>query len=501
VAVLPFRTVSDRGDDYLADGITDALITRLANLKGLRVVSYSRVRRFKGSALDAAEIGRQLGVDAVVEGTVRFVSGHMRFSVHAVDTKTADTTWADDRFEGTPAGLLRMERQLAEAVALRLRPRLTAGEQSRIRKSISRSVDAYDLVLRARSLIGERGSAADLRTASRMLERAIQLDPEFADAHGWLAFVQNATYGDSLGGPAILRSAISNANRALSIDPGSIVATHALVQISHHTGRAVEALLMARRALETHPEDLDATAGAALAYFRVGLIDRSLPLYQKALAAEPGNLEFRYQLARSYLYLGDYQEGINTLAPLPVSQAGMFGMLLYARAGQTEKGTEAVRTNLKRDPTDAPAAYFGGWVLSNSGDEKGAAEIWRAGAREAERELQEQENLHNRIWLGLLYARLGKREQALDQVNRALAPDPRHPWFLYFTARIHGLLDNRRQALDHLRAAIENGFLMLPYLELDLWPMMGFYKLRDDPEFLTLRADLARRVDALGAQY
>jgi adenylate cyclase len=285
VAVLPFRTVTGTGEDYLADGITDALITRLANLGGLRVVSYSRVRRFKSSSLDAPEIGRELGVEVVIEGTVRSVSGQMRFSVHAVDTDTADTIWADDRFEGTPAGLLRMERQLAEAVALRLRPRLTSSERSLIRKSVSRNVDAYDLVLRARSLIGERGTSADLRTASRMLEQAIRLDPEFADAHGWLAFVQNDMYGHNLGGPAILRSAISNANRALSIDPGSLVATHALVQISHHTGRAVEALLMARRALETQPEDPDATAGAALAYFRAGLIDCSVPLYAKALAA------------------------------------------------------------------------------------------------------------------------------------------------------------------------------------------------------------------------
>jgi tetratricopeptide (TPR) repeat protein len=144
---------------------------------------------------------------------------------------------------------------------------------------------------------------------------------------------------------------------------------------------------------------------------------------------------------------------------------------------------------------------LGGWVLSTSGSQRGAAEIWADAARRTERQLEQQENLHQRIWLGLLYAKLGRREQALDQVDRALAPDPRHPWFLYFTARIHGLLGNRRQALDHLDAAIENGFLMLPYLELDLWPMMGFYELRSDPELLALRDDLARRVDELRERY
>ncbi len=97
VAVLPFRTVSDSGEDYRADGITDALITKLTNLKALRVVSYSRIRQFRGSSVEGAEIGRKLGVDAVIEGTIRVVSGQMRVSVHAIDTRNAYTLWADDR--------------------------------------------------------------------------------------------------------------------------------------------------------------------------------------------------------------------------------------------------------------------------------------------------------------------------------------------------------------------------------------------------------------------
>ena len=84
---------------------------------------------------EAAEIGRQLGVDAVIEGTVRVASGRTRASVHAIDTRTADTLWAEDRFEAGAAGLLTMERQLAEAVALRFRGQLTATERGLIEKS------------------------------------------------------------------------------------------------------------------------------------------------------------------------------------------------------------------------------------------------------------------------------------------------------------------------------------------------------------------------------
>ena len=163
VAVLPFRTVSDSGDDYRADGITDAMITKLANLKGLRVVSYSRVRQFKGASVEAADIGRKLGVEAVIEGTMRIASGQIRLSVHGVDTKTADTLWAEDSFDTTPSGLLNIERQLVERVALRLRGPLTGTERGLIMKSGTRNVEAYDLVLRARAALRNPGTAARCR--------------------------------------------------------------------------------------------------------------------------------------------------------------------------------------------------------------------------------------------------------------------------------------------------------------------------------------------------
>ena len=137
VAVLPFRTVSDSGGDYLADGITEALITRLTNLKGLRVVSYSRVRRFKGSSEEAAEIGRQLGVEAVIDGTVRVISGRLRVSVHGVDTRSGYTIWAIDRLEAEPEKLLDIEGQLAEAAAQQDQRR-THGEGTRSGHEIAR---------------------------------------------------------------------------------------------------------------------------------------------------------------------------------------------------------------------------------------------------------------------------------------------------------------------------------------------------------------------------
>jgi DNA-binding winged helix-turn-helix (wHTH) protein/TolB-like protein len=492
VAVLPFRTVSDSGEDYLADGITEALITRLTNLKGLRVVSYSRVRRFKGSSEEATKIGRQLGVEAVIDGTVRVASGRLRVSVHGVDTKSGYTIWAIDRLEAKPEGLLDIEGQLAEAAAQRVRGQLTARERDLVTKSRATNAEAYDLVLRARG--------ADPETAAQMLQRAAQLDPGFADAYGWLALAELRTYNAGLGGQETLRKAISNANRALSKDPNATIAIRALAHISHATGREVEGLLMARRALESSPDDLDAIAAAAESYFRTGLYDRAIPLYEKALAGEPGSLEFRSQMARMYLYLGQQKNGIEVISPLSLSQAGIFGMLLYAETGQMAKAVEIARGQPSRPPYGF-AAYMSGNVLAAAGDRAGANEMWAKGVRSGGVLLSRNENPMTRVLDGMNHARLGRREQALRTIELSLATDPQHPVLLFFAAQTRALLGLRREALDTLKAAVENGFFNLPMIEYLTRPGMSFHILRDDPEFRPLRVDLARRIDELRARY
>ena len=494
VAVLPFEMVSDSGNDYLADGMTEALITRLTNVKGLRVVSYSRVRRFKGSSEEAAESGRRLGVEAVIEGSVRLASGRVRLSVHAVGTKNGYTIWALDRLEANSANLLDVERQVAESVALKFNGQLAPAERVLIAKSATENAEAYDLVLRARGALRQE-LHANLEAAERMLSRAVQLDPEFVDAYGCLAFVQHQAYQDGQAGPPTLRSAISNATQALSRDPNALIAIRALSYIQHSAGREIEGLVAARRALEANPDDLDAVAGAAHAYFRTGLYDRAIPLYRKALAGDPDSREFRTQLARMYLHLREYEKGIEVISPLSSRQVGPFGLLLYAETGRIDKAVEVVRSSREENLL----SYVGGCVLAAAGDPTGAAKVWTEGARLAEALLERHDNPYPHAFLATLYAKLGKREQSLRHLDQSLAPDPHHPVFLFFAIRSYSLLGERRKALNTFKAAVENGFFNLPMIDYMYGPpyLPG---LRDDPEFRAIRADLARRVDDLRAR-
>lgn len=492
VAVLPFRTVSDSSNDYLADGITEALITRLTNLKGLRVVSYSMVRRFKNSSDEAAKIGRQLGVEAVIEGTVRVVSGRLRINIHAVDSKSGYTIWAIDRFEAKPEGLLDIEGQIAQAAAQQVRGQLTAEERLLVAKSRATNAEAYDLVLKARQM--------DSKTAVQVLSRAVQLDAGFADAYGWLALAQLRSYWGLRAGSETLRDAISNANQALSRDPNSSIAIRALVHIQHATGREVEGLLMARQALERNPDDLDVIAAAAEAYFRTGLYDRAIPLYEKALGGEPNNIEFRTQLARMYLFLGQHNNGIEVISAVPFNRDCCFRMLLYAEMGQMAKAVEIARANSNHPPYGF-AAYIRGYVLATAGDQAGSRQVWTSGLRYGEALLAQNENTEALVMDGMIYAKLGEKEKALRNLRQALARDPQHPVILFFAAQIRALLGLRREALETLKAAVEKGFFNLPMIEYHTRPGLSFHLIRDDSEFHAIRADLARRIDELRARY
>src|SRR5262249_36958875 len=180
LAIRPFRNATNNvQDEYLADGITDALITRLTALKNLNVLSYSTVRRYKSSSQSAAEIGRQLGVDAVVEGAMRRSGNRMRLSVHLINAANGFDLWADDNFESELRELLDTQSQLAESVAVQLRGRLTPAERGLVTSAGTHNPEAYELMLRGRQIAIRNpashasGNHSDLDLSVQLLKRAI----------------------------------------------------------------------------------------------------------------------------------------------------------------------------------------------------------------------------------------------------------------------------------------------------------------------------------------
>src|SRR6266566_4751994 len=467
LAILPFRNVTtDPQDEYLADGITDALITRLTSFKSLNVLSYSMVRRYRGSSQSAAEIGRQLGVDAVLEGAMRRSGGRLRLSVHLVNAANDFVVWADDHFESEVRELLDAQSQLTESVAVQLRGHLTPAERALVIKSSTTNAEAYELMLRGRQLAIRNpashvsGNRSDLDLAVQLLRRAIALDPSFADAYAWLGYALHQQFKYAVGGRTVLDAAVANTDEALSLDPNCLVAMLAKTFILFAAGHEREGPALARRMLDANPDDLDAIAAAAQAFFRAGMLSKALPLYQKALAADPSNREFRNQLARCYEYSGEYQKAFDLAAPdLAQGKAEFWTMMMLAELGRFEEAIRAMEITLKNEPNDFVAWYWAGCILNVAGQTARAREAWREGIRRSDAILAKAENYHPRLWQGRMYAKLGLREKALEAARRALEVYPDHPFVLYYTSVIRAILGDKKEAIETLKQAVDNGWM------------------------------------------
>jgi TolB-like protein/lipopolysaccharide biosynthesis regulator YciM len=491
LAVLPFKNIGgDAQDEYLSDGIADELIAKLAKLKTIRIVSLPVVMRYKNSPKDAAEIGRELGVDAVISGTVRKAGDRFRVGVHLVSAADGFTMWADNGFEESMENLLDAEGRLAEAVVTKLKGELTPQDRALVGKNNTENAEAYELLLRGKEQLrkGER------KVARQMFERATQLDPNFADAYAWLAFALGDQFDSGEGDRRVLDAAFASANKALTIDPNLIVTRRALITFYRNVSQTEEGLKQAKLALATNPNDQEAIKATAFAYFETGMVDRSIEFYNRALAADPADDEVRAALARSYLYAHEYQKGVDVLAAALVRN-NWVAMLLYGKLKQYNKVAEMYEQLHVVQANNLLGYLDYGRILKDAGQPKKAREVWLEGERVGEAQAANVENVRTRIWLGHLYAELGERDKALEQIRRVLAIEPSNAWVLHQTGEIYANLGDKRQAVSYLKQANEHGWLEFQYYEA-LDKLLG-----DDAEYRAVRDALQKKVDALRAQY
>jgi eukaryotic-like serine/threonine-protein kinase len=503
VMVLPLKNVGgDAQDEYLSDGITDELTSRLTKLKTVRVVSPSAAMRYKTSPKDAAEIGREMNVEAVIEGTVRKQANKFRVSLSLVNAADGFELWSDSDFNGDISNLLDAQSQIAELMASRLKGELTPQEKSLVAGEGTNNADAYELFLKGKQQYRKQEG----QLARDLFDRAIKLDPNFADAYAWRGRAIYNQFKVGKGDRSTLDAALADASHALQIDPNLISARRALINIYHSTGQYEEGLKQGKLALDTNANDPEAIEGAALAYFRAGMPDKAIPLYQRAISADPTNDGFRSELARCYLYTGEYQKGIDVLSPVLQNQYdGVIWMAVvnYRGLRQFDKAIEMGKLLVTKYPDSAVYWLDFGAILEAAGNTEQAREVREEGARREEAKLAAFENVRSRIWLASFYADLGQREKALEQANRATALEPNDAWTHYQVSGIHAELNNRREAIEYLKKSIANGWLGIHYLNFDSNPDLNntFANLRDDAEFQQIRADLQKKVDELAKQY
>ena len=440
LAVLPLENVSkDPAQEYFADGMTEALISDLARIKALRVISRTSAMKYKGVQRALPEIARELNVDAILEGSALLVGNRVRISVQLVSARTDETLWTD-RYDRQLEDVLDLQSEVAAAVAKEIAVQVTPREATELAKRSAVHSEAHVEYMKGRHSIAASSPQAII-IGIRHLERALELDPSFAPAWATLAVSHNmrAERGMAPASEA-LAQAEAAAQKALSLDDtlGEAHAAIGVFRAHHRDFRA--ARLSLERAIELNP-------GIARTYTSLGEVLYCSERHAEAIAAmlkarslDPFSMIIHTSVGDAYYYAREYEKSV----------------VYYRMAIELDPRFDGAHTDLARSLEalghfdEARAQYEEGRRLSGgvAGPSFGLAhlEISRGNKEEGRRMLEELVGARaTRVvsaWgIAALYARLEDRDEAFRWLDLAVEEQATGLIFL----RVHPRLDAIRE--------------------------------------------------------
>ena len=290
IAVLPLENWSDDKENaFFADGIQDDLLTSLAKIKDLKVISRTSVMSYRDKgARNLREIGKELGVANVLEGSVRKVGNRVLVNVQLIDTATDQHLWAE-RYDRTLADSISLQGELAAEIAGALRATLTPEEKARVEKKPTDNPDAYVAYLRGREVqLRPETSRENYLTAESFYKQAIALDPKFVLARARLSFMQALLfeYFESKNA-ARLAEARANAEEAVRLDPNSAEAHSSLARCAQNANDTATTRRELAEALRLQPNDTTIVLTAAMTQWGIGWNDDALVNFKRATELGP----------------------------------------------------------------------------------------------------------------------------------------------------------------------------------------------------------------------
>jgi TolB-like protein/DNA-binding winged helix-turn-helix (wHTH) protein len=398
IAVLPFRNLSaDPEQEYFAAGMTEAVITDLRAISALRVASRQSVTKYKDSTRSLPDIARELGIDAVVDGSVVRSGGRLRLTVQLVHAPTDSVLWTSN-YDRDLGDVLTLQGELARAVAETVHVAITEEEHASFTGRPTVNPEAYDLFLRARHLWDLRSEEA-LRKSLDYYQQAITRDPSFAPAHAGLALSLGPMVYLGFIPPTDIGARVrAAAQKALALDPGLVdghvaLAAHTVMftwdwnggelawkRILQRTpndatarlwygfllerlGRLDEALVERRRAVAADPLSLTNNAALADTLRLKGAYDEAIGQYRRTLDLSPRFPNARWGIAWAHFEQGKREQGVAELAastPLDGAARGVAGLAhVYGRVGRTAEAVRLLESLTRRAQTVyVPPLYF-----------------------------------------------------------------------------------------------------------------------------------------------
>jgi TolB-like protein len=432
LAVLPLANLSgDADQEFFADGMTEALITDLAKIGGLKVISRTSVMRYKGTEKPMREVARELGVGAVIEGSVMRAGDRVRINAQLIDASTDENLWAE-RYDREIRDVLALQSEVAQAVARQVQVRVTNDERKRLSSPRTVHPDAHEAYLKGRHLWYKRTTDA-VKRGLASFEKAIELDPSYAPAYAGVADSYLVDGGKYLGvesevayrkaREAALKArelvlsdydwdwtgAERSYERAIALNPSYVTAHHWYADHLSRLGRHGEAIAQARQGREIDPVAPTSTFFMAWVHYLARRYDEAIDLGRKTVELEPSYLPAWRVLGWSYEEKGRLQDAIHAhrkSASLSGGSPHFQGQLgrAYALAAKADQAREVLDDLMKRSG-DAPVSSLD---------------------------------------IAILHAELGETDRAFERLGRAFDEHAEHVPYLAVLPRVDSLRSDPR---------------------------------------------------------
>ncbi|MDQ1345734.1 MAG: hypothetical protein QG586_1265 [Pseudomonadota bacterium] len=364
IAVLPFTNLSgDAARDFFSDGMSEELLNLLARVPGLKVASRTSSFAYKGRNVDIREVGRELGVETVLEGSIRQSGDQVRITAQLIDAESGFHLWSET-YDRRLEDIFRVQDEIAAMIVSKLRIELAPQEQQMaVRdKAPTQNVEAYELYLQGRAVWKRRGEE-NLTRAIDLFQRALGLDPGFARAHAALAsaYVVMPGYTREEGDETkFLPLAVASARQALSIDPNIGEAHAVLAQINAERGNLLDAESGFFFAISLEPNEATPHHWYSLLLSRVGRLNLSLDQARKAQELDPTSPVLAANLAGMYLMLGEDEQALRfskLAADLGLSKKqGGIESAVAMRRGQWDEARRLIVAQEELPPEVRPKA-------------------------------------------------------------------------------------------------------------------------------------------------
>ena len=395
IAVLYFENLSGaKEDEYLRDGVTEDIITELSKIKGLRILSRPTVLPYRDKSVTAAQVGQQLKATVVLAGSIRRAGNRLRITAQLVDAQTDSLVWSE-RYDREMADVFEVQDEIARKIAEALRVTLSPQERAAIAAKPTDNAQAYDLYLRGKSY-ARRMTHQDAEFALQMFDSAVAMDPGFALAHAAIANVCAETYYRSARTPAWIERAKAASQRASALGGDSPEIRVAEAWILYAEEKYDLAIERAREAVETKPDVEGGYHLLGRVLFAAGKYQEIADLAEAAVAAAGEDYNVYVPIGNAFEALGKKDAARNI----------------------TLQGLQVLETHLKKFPEDARA----------------------------------------RVLLASYYAELGRADDAIRELDLAMAMRANAATVLYNAACAYCYLRRKPEALEALRKAWEGGW-------------------------------------------